>query len=252
MQAHDPRDIIRTPNGIIHLPSGDLDLEPYGQVHPTTRITRSTRDDDGDCPRWRKFLFEVMDGDTSKVDKIQVMLGYMLTGRMDERCACLLFGEGHGKTVFLETIHHMLGSYACILNEQDIFHPSHLRGKRMAFSDGGFSANRLLSSKEQLRKIISGDLVEQRGEIYQDEVSSFKPECKLFFVVNDMKVNSQGLPITHWGVDREHYELKFSVRLPADMMDPRLLDKLKSESNAIFAWCLKGAQEWYRCHGLEW
>ncbi|MCL2699943.1 MAG: nucleoside triphosphatase, partial [Defluviitaleaceae bacterium] len=65
--------------------NGTLDLECFGlRPHSSedyiTKIARVRYDHEAECPRWEKFVDEVMCGDTETAVFLQKALGYALTG----------------------------------------------------------------------------------------------------------------------------------------------------------------------------
>ena len=101
--------LLNTPAGVIDLRTGEvLPNDPELQM---TRITSAAPG--SVCPRWLAFIDRITGGDAEMVAYLQRIAGYCLTGRTDEQAFFFLHGSGaNGKTVFLEVIAAILGSYA--------------------------------------------------------------------------------------------------------------------------------------------
>ena len=114
------------------LPPHAFDADPWvlgvrnGVIELRTGTFRSARREDyitqyagviynagADCPTWKKFLDTIMGGDAELVAYLQRVVGYFLTGSVQEEVLFVLWGTGrNGKSTFRETIHALLGSYA--------------------------------------------------------------------------------------------------------------------------------------------
>jgi putative DNA primase/helicase len=68
--------LLNTPDGVVDLCPGKL--RPHNSSDYMTQITAVGPG--GDCPRFKQFLGEIMDGDQEMVAFIQRVLGYCLTG----------------------------------------------------------------------------------------------------------------------------------------------------------------------------
>ena len=112
--------------------------------HPRDRMTRQTTVTPAEapaCPLWLGFLKDATGGDQSMVKFLQQWCGYSLTGSTKEHALIFLYGPGgNGKSVFLNTIAGIMGSYA-VTASMDTFtaskgdkHPTDLamlRGARL-------------------------------------------------------------------------------------------------------------------------
>jgi P4 family phage/plasmid primase-like protien len=101
--------LLSTPAGVIDLRTGEvLPSDPRLQL---TRISRASLG--SGCPRWLAFLVRITGGDVEMAAYLQRIAGYCLTGRTDEQVFFFLHGSGaNGKTVLLEMLADVLGSYA--------------------------------------------------------------------------------------------------------------------------------------------
>ncbi len=93
-----------------------VDLKTGEQSRPRREdyMTKITGAAPGDtCPTWLAFLDRVTDGDNELQRYLQRVVGYSLTGRTHEHAVFFLYGTGaNGKSVFVNTISGMMGTYA--------------------------------------------------------------------------------------------------------------------------------------------
>ncbi|MFW1667438.1 phage/plasmid primase, P4 family, partial [Acinetobacter ursingii] len=88
-------------------------LENHSITKMFSREASVEYSDTVDAPEWEAFLKQVFDNDLDLINYIQKAVGYSLTGSTKEQVMFILFGNGrNGKSIFLETISNVLGSYA--------------------------------------------------------------------------------------------------------------------------------------------
>lgn len=100
--------------------NGTLELEPQ------LRFRHHSPDDfctsclpypyiaDADCPEWREFITDIMNGDAKKMDLLQEAAGYVLYPDNSLQAAVFLKGEGsNGKSLFQQIIRQTLGEERC-------------------------------------------------------------------------------------------------------------------------------------------
>ncbi|EMK1146919.1 DNA primase, partial [Listeria monocytogenes] len=74
-----------------------------------------------DAPLWQAFLKDIFAGDKELINYIQKAVGYSLSGSTSEQVMFILFGNGrNGKSVFLDIINDIFGSYATNIQPQTI------------------------------------------------------------------------------------------------------------------------------------
>jgi putative DNA primase/helicase len=116
--------VARSDESIVAAPAL-FDADPWllgvadGTIELKTQFFRQSRREDfiikrsavlfdpsAQCPRWNEFLQTVMGGDRELVNYLQRVIGYMLTGSVQEENLFVLYGTGcNGKSTFRETIH---------------------------------------------------------------------------------------------------------------------------------------------------
>lgn len=216
-----------------------------------TRITRVDYDPEIECPKWEKFLGEILPNGEIR-QYIQRAVGYSLCGNVDEQCFFLLYGTGsNGKSTFIETITYMLGNYAAKMSTATVMAgkrqagaPSpdvvRLRGPRfvVAAETGGDAA----FNEAMIKDLTGKDTLTARA-LFKDEIE-FVPQFKLWIYAN-YKPTIRGMD---YGIWRRIRLIPFTatIRKP----DKTLPAKLHTETAGIFNWALRGYYEWEK-YGLR-
>ncbi|MCQ0972272.1 hypothetical protein MLD63_17820, partial [Paracoccus sp. TK19116] len=100
---------LNTTAGLVDLETGEL--EAHDPARLVTQIAGAAPR--ADCPLWMSFLDQITDGDRDLQAYLQRMAGYCLTGSTREQVFFFFHGTGaNGKTVFLQTLSAVLGTYA--------------------------------------------------------------------------------------------------------------------------------------------
>lgn len=189
------------------------------------------------CPRWLKFLDEVLEGDRERIALVQEWFGYCLTADISQQKFFVLEGEGgNGKGVTEEVLVGLVGEDNCghlpleLLDSQ--FGPSVLLGKLVNFSSEaeGVSAK----AEAWLKNFVGGNKVVVNQKF--KALVNVRPTARLVISTNnrpDFKDSSSGL----W---RRMLLLPFRVTIPEEAQDKTLADKLKLELSGIFNWSVEG------------
>jgi putative DNA primase/helicase len=81
----------------INLQNGEFDfrtmtMRPHSAVDYFMKITRASFDPTAACPRWERFIDEIMCSDTDTARYLQKAFGYALSGDTSEHCLFVLHG----------------------------------------------------------------------------------------------------------------------------------------------------------------
>lgn len=248
-----------TAGGTINLETGAL--LPHSQADLLTQRSPVPPNFKAGCPTWLKFLEDVFgcrwDDERDLLDDplegIQRLLGYTLTGlTIEQIMVCLHGGGSNGKSVLLEVVAYILGTYAAALRAEALMSKdraaSHqtdlvrLRGKRFVTtveSEDGHAFNESL-----IKQLTGGDTVSGR-EIFKATIE-FKPEFTLWMASNHLP-RIRG---ADHGIWRRIILIPFTQRFvdpedaaPGDKLkDPALKAKLLAEAPAILAWMAHGTR----------
>jgi putative DNA primase/helicase len=111
-------DTINCKNGIVNLKTGELVPHSSRLVMKMANVSYKP---EAVCPLLIKFLNDIFQKDKELIDWMHRVLGYSLTGSVDEQFILMLYGGGeNGKGVLCETILKIMGDYA-LLTQFDTF-----------------------------------------------------------------------------------------------------------------------------------
>ena len=239
---------LNTPGGIVDLKTGRL--RPHDRADRMTRITTATPR--GDSPRWRAFLADVTGGDGELQKYLQRMVGYCLTGSIEEHALFFLYGTGaNGKSVFANAIGTILGDYAATA-PMDTFvetrtdrHPTDLAGLRGArFVTAIETEQGRRWNESKIKAITGGDKIAAR--FMRQDFFTYLPQFKPVIVGN----HKPAIRNIDEAMKRRLHLIPFTVTIPPEKRDPRLTEKLLAERDGIMAWAVEGCLAWQR-EGLK-
>lgn len=239
---------------IFNSASGVIDLQT-GELRPAVRddfLTKFTGVPLGDrCDRWREFIDQITDGDTQLARYLARMVGYCLTGSTREHAFFFLFGLGaNGKTVFTETVAHVLGEYA-MAAPIEMFVASRFQGHTTDVA--GLQGARFVTASEtdagralaeaRIKLLTGGEKVSARR--MRADNSEYVPHFKVVMSGN----HKPRISTSDEAIRRRLHLIPFSVTIPPWERDPKLPEKLRAEAPGILRWALDGCLEWQR-YGL--
>ncbi|ORV00966.1 hypothetical protein AWC04_14940 [Mycolicibacterium fallax] len=277
------------------LMKGDFDSEPYllrsgdqvldlseGSLAEGIRTRRANRHDlmlrsvgpdfdiDARCPKWVQFVAEVTshtDRDTGEVierphiaEYLQKAAGLSLVGRLIEQTHFILWARtgSNGKSVFIATLLHVMGTYAGILPKTVLEEKpassgpttdlTVLNGARMAYAK---ETKKVRWDAELLKELRSPERLTAR-KLYQDN-TSWTPTHTLWLTTNNaprVPANDlafwRGVQIVpfdqRWWSENDSDELR---RLSIAPANPKLGDELAEEAPGILNWMLEGLRLYY-------
>lgn len=222
-------------NGVLDLDTGEL-REAKPEDYLTWQVSYRY-DPTAKCPKFDKFLEEITCGNTSRLDLLDDMLGYILYEDNRLEKMFVLLGEGqNGKGTLLATLDALTRSVNALEDLQSVSHIPlkdfnnpvqvyQLRGSIVNFS---YELNQNLKDCEAtMKSVISGEPV-NGNEKFHDSVS-FSPRCKLINASNHMpKVYDDT-----FGMKRRLAFIKFEACF-ADSPNTHLKEELQTELSGIF------------------
>jgi putative DNA primase/helicase len=239
--------LLGTPGGTVDLATGALRKpERSDCITKSTSVTPL----DNPCPRWLQFLEETTGGDQDMVRFLQQWCGYSLTGKTNEHALVFVYGPGgNGKSVFLNTVAHILHDYATT-SPMDTFtasrnerHPTDLamlRGARLVTASETEEGRAWAESR--IKQLTGGDTISAR--FMRQDFFEYVPQFKLMIVGNHKPVLQN--------VD-DAARRRFSIVpfvLKPKVPDRELEKRLKQEAEGILQWMIAGCLDW-QANGLE-
>jgi putative DNA primase/helicase len=230
-------------NGTIELETGEL--RSHDRADRITKLSPVTYDPEATCPLWLSFLDRVFASDQALVDFLKRAVGYSLTGDTSAQVLFLLWGSGaNGKTTAIETLRALLGDYGqqtpaeTFLERRDSIpnDVARLRGARLAAAVETPESRRL--NETMVKRMTGGDTMAAR--FMRGEWFEFRPLFKVWLATNHLPI-VRGTDEAIW---RRIRLIPFTVTIPEDERDLRMVDKLRAELPGILNWALEGCLEW--------
>lgn len=233
--------VLNTPDGIVDLRTGRLDPSD-----PAALCSKSTAVGPANAPatRWLAFLDELTEGDEDMQQYLQKLVGYSLTGSTQEQILAFIHGPPMtGKSVFLETIGSLFGTYH-ETTSADTFakgsagrHPADLAalaGARLVTASETVEGRGWDSSR--VKSLTGGDEVSAR--FMRQDFFTYRPRYQIIIVGNhEPEVDGADDAIL-----RRLHVIPFE-ETPANP-DRLLFEKLKAEHDRILAWAIEGTKMW--------
>lgn len=235
---------LNTIAGLVDLETGEV--RPHDPSRLLTQIAGAVPV--GVCPRWIHFLEQITGGDRDLQAYLQRVAGYCLTGSTREQVFFFFHGTGaNGKSVFLETLSAVLGSYAATAapgtftagkSERHLTELAGLRGARLVVA---FETEAGQNWAEGRIKTITGGEPIRANFMHRDHFE-FRPQFKLIVAGN----HRPGLTSINEAMRRRLHVVPFAVTIPEAERDQMLRDTLLAERDGILAWAVEGCAEWQR------
>jgi putative DNA primase/helicase len=217
-----------------------IDLKTGQPVTPkaNTLVSLSARakfDPNAEYPEFESFLNEIFLGDTELKSFVQRVVGYALTGRIDEQCFFPMNGDGaNGKSTLLNILSKLMGDYSktaaattLMANQREGVGDDliHLTGARMITVSETDKDQPLAEAK--LKRMTGGDEITARA-LY-GSYTTFKIMGKIFIATNSLpKVNGRD-----HGIFRRFQIVPFNRTFMPHEQDKALPDKLEAELSGI-------------------
>lgn len=228
---------------LVNLANGMLDLRTYKlrshdkRYHSTIQVP-IRYEPTADCPKFRKFLNEVFEGDAELILVIGEMLGYCLTAEVKAQKAFILYGKGsNGKSVLADILVSLIGSQnvsSVSLGElENPFARLDLVDKLLNLSTEN-EVGRAGFNTGYFKKIVGGDDI--RVEIKGGASFIYKPFSKQVFAVNNFPYSKDK---SH-GYLRRLQIIPFNKVFKEEEKNVHLFDELKEELPGILNFALEG------------
>lgn len=235
------------PGGTVNLRTGMV--REAAQADGITRHAACAPAETAACPRWLRFLDEATGGDVGLIRFLRAWAGYCLTGDTTEQALLFVFGGGgNGKSVFLNTLAGIMGTYA-YRAAADTF--AETRGERHPVELAVLDGPRLVVASEtesgkgwnesRIKSLTGGEAITAR--FMGKNPFTFMPVFKITIAGN----HQPELKSVDDAARRRFNIVPFLLK-PA-VKDPRLEEALRSEWPGILRWAIDGCLDWQE-HGL--
>lgn len=239
-------------NGTVNLKSGEL--YPHTREDLISKYSNVVYTPNAEPTKWLQFLEDIIGDfddkgnwqpDGAKINYLQKVMGYSLTGLTNEQCMFFFLGDGsNGKSVLADIHQNILGEYATVADKDllvdrkmqtsNASQVARLDKKRCCYVSETEQNDRL---KESAVKQMTGGTDKLIGKFLYANEFEFTPEFKIYMMSN-YEPNIVG---TDDGIWRRLVLLKFNRKFNDNEKDINLTDKLMQERDAIFTWFVEGA-----------
>ena len=233
--------ILNTQDGIVHLGTGDL--IPHDPKYLCSKITAcGVTYSESDQAVVSRFIAEICGDDDASIESLQRLLGYSITGHIEQQKFVLAVGRGrNGKGTLTNTLQKLLGEYATSLESDMIlssklprsqFDLEQLRGARFVKVEEP-DARRMLD-REFIKRLVGGDSMRVAAKFGTPYV--IWPICKLWLISNHKpRVEFD------YAFERRAIVFPFTLNLAEEDVDPALESKLIAAGGALLAWIIGGS-----------
>lgn len=244
-------------NGTLNLASGEFKKYYFSANDNMSNILSYDYDPKAKCDNWIHFLNDICEDrdnpkDTkNKISLLQEYAGYILFSDCILEKGLVLYGSGsNGKSVFMNTLKEVFkdflsGDNNTAVSQVDISNLNRtfftIKLKDSLINISSEAKDSLFGSEEQLKKIISGETIEDSYK-NKDRIS-FTPRSKLIIAANNdiiPKDLSHGLERRMLFVSFKNKYVDEVVKENQKQKDIYLPQKLRSELSGIFNWCYEG------------
>tara|TARA_R110000803_G_scaffold38524_2_gene83350 strand:- start:4612 stop:6894 length:2283 start_codon:yes stop_codon:yes gene_type:complete len=252
---HQDSHLLPVENGMVDLRTGELSKHEPSNYND--RVVHLKYDPEAECPLWEETILEVLaesDGtqDPETVAYFQRLVGYCLTGSVDEDAMFLLYGTGaNGKSMILEILSRVLGPFYRatdfrVFLDKGVggavdYHKSQMRGARVISASEVGDEQKM---DEALLKSLTGrDEVTARDPY--GKPFSFEPTHKIIMSVNHRPRIAGGDPGIWRRMHLIPFEVSFDPNSGGRKPDRSRPKRLLAELSGILTWAVQGAIAWH-------
>lgn len=248
------KNLFNCTNGTLNLKT--YEFKPHDPSDLLSKIANVKYDPDASAPIFSRFIGEIMEGDTDKIEYLQKAMGYALTADTSWETCFIFYGRTtrNGKSTLIETISFMMGNYSLSMQPQTLALKQNRDGRQASGDIARLNGCRFLSVSEfptrmlldsaLLKKLLGRDTIVAR-HLYGREFE-FVPFFKLFMNTNALPLITDDALFSSGRIT----VISFDRHFMPEEQDKNLKKKLKSskERSGILNWCLAGLKR-YRIEG---
>lgn len=226
-----------------------IQFAPHNPADMITKVSPVDFDPAATAPEFQKFLARVQPKPEMRLF-LQQWFGLSLTGDTSAHKLAFLYGKGrNGKSVLVNAVSYVAGDYAQSVPIESFLDAGKPRNGGQATPDlAKLPGVRLLRTSEPeknaklaealIKLVTGGEPIDARH--LQGDMFTFLPEFKMTIQGNYKPVLSG----TDEGIKSRLLLVPFSVTIPKEERDIKLVDKLKAEASGILNWMLDGLRSW--------
>lgn len=222
-------------NGVLELENGKF--REHSEADMSSIQASYDYDEKADCPKWKKFISEIMAGRELSIKLLQEMTGYILFNDCKLQKGFFLIGDGaNGKSVFLNTIRAVFGNENVSRVEMSsLIEPFQRISLINSLVNISTETNTDVKGAESIfKQIVAGDPI--NGCFKNKDFVIFEPRCVMISACNEY-VKSRDIT---FGFLRRICFIDFPCKFEGEKADLTLEDTLKEELPGIFNWIYEG------------
>jgi P4 family phage/plasmid primase-like protien len=237
------RDELGCVGGIVKMSTGEAFLvEPKDMLLNNTNVVW---DPNADMGRWQQFVSEICEGDVSKIDFLQTLFGYSISGYIGEERIFFHMGVGsNGKSKLMGALSMICGSYGTVLSPDEFVMNgarfervgAHIEGRRVAIVEDMNTENPI---EESFIKNVTGKRIVARAEY--EKSRNTRNRCVIHCCVNDFPVSLMEDPSLRRRVCVLTYTAKFESDADMSIAIDRMIEE---DASGILRWAVEGYQKW--------
>lgn len=249
-------DLFNCQNGTLNLKT--FEFKQHNPTDLLSKISNVIYEPHALCPRFEKFMGEIMLDNKEKIDYLQRAIGYSLTTDTSQETCFILYGPTtrNGKGTLTDTILYMFGDYAKTASPETFAVKTFKDSTRANGDVARLNECRFLNMSEPsqqltidsalLKSLLGRDKVTAR--FLHKDIFEFYPKFKVFINCNYLPIIDDNTVFSSGRVN----VITFDRHFKGHEQDKNLKDKLKNdyEISGIFNWCLKGLKR-YNQIGLK-
>jgi putative DNA primase/helicase len=246
--------LIGCENGVV-----DLRNKRLVKAHQSQWLTKSTGINyipSAKCPRFKKFMLEIMGGDKPMVAFLQRLIGaFLIAGNRDQILAIFHGLGANGKSVLLDCLRSVFGDYFRAMSPETLMSRrcgtaggaredlARLHGARLVVAVESKEGDFL--DEELIKAMTGGDSLVARVPYAKSSIE-FVPAFTPVLITNHKPV-IRGTDHAIW---RRMVLIPFEQSFKGKARDAHLLDKLVAEREGLLRWDVQGAAQYLK-KGLD-
>ena len=217
-----------------------------------SKVANVSFDPDASSEVFETFMNEIMQGDTDKIEYLQTLFGYAMTGTNEREECTMLYGSTtrNGKGTLTNTMNYLFGDYGANIQPETLAMQKNKDGRTASGDVARLNGVRFLQMSEPpkrmkidvalLKTLIGRDVITAR-HLYEREFE-FTPCFKLFINTNFLPVVMDDTLFASGRVKVVTFDRHFEEA----EQDKTLKDRLKSPEvmSGILNWMLTGLKRY--------
>lgn len=246
--------LLNCQNGVLNLKT--FEFMEHSPDFLCSKIANVVYNPDQSAEAWETFINQVLEENKPKIEYLQKLFGYALTGSTAEECCYMLYGSTtrNGKSTAIETVSYMLGGssgYSMNMRPETLAMKPNTDSRSASSDIARLQGCRFLSCAEPPKKMVF-DVALLKTLLGRDQITArflhqnefqFVPVFKLVFNTNFLPIVTDSTLFSSGRISVITFDKHFSPQ----EQDKGLKDRLKQPENlsGLLNWCVAGLKKYY-------